>query len=436
MVHAFKSGSRATGWGGRFRGGCRAGLAVLAAVLATGAGGMLAGCSAGSRSFAPESTVASAFRHVVMHQSPEHFGPTDAGWLEPTAADWPVLPAGSGPMTHCYQSQPLEAGLRFDEALVSWNLGVPAGAAAVVEIRVAEAGEGAAWSPWMFVGDWSGNRPGAGGITTIVSPVVKFAGGKIDVDYLVAAKGKTFGQLQYRVLVFSAVATQDASPVSIARMTVCCMDTAAADAHWARQDALRLGTPRPGVPVGTDRAAAAAKAADPARVEVAVPLRSQKTERPEIAGRICSPTSVTMVLGAYGIERPVLEIAEAAFDARHDLYGNWPRNVQTAYSRGVPGYLTRLTSWREVEDLLNLGWPVIISIQTKPGELRGAPYKETDGHLIVIRGIDAAGNILVNDPAASEPEKAALTYYRDDLTAVWLKRTLGTAYVLQRPIRW
>ncbi len=431
MVHAFKSGSRAAGRSG----GWRAGLAVLAAVLATGAVGTLPGCSAGSRSFAPESTVASTFRHVVMHQSPEHFGHADDGWVAPTAADWPVLPAGSGPLTHCYQSQVLEAGLRFDEALVSWNLSVPSGAAAAVEIRVAEAGKGAAWSPWMFVGDWTGTRPGAGGMTTITSPVVKSAGGKIDVDYFVAAKGKTFGQLQYRVLVFSAATAADASPVSIARMTVCLMDTSAADAHWARQDALRVATPRQGVPVGTDRSAAPARAAEPARVELAVPLRSQKTERPEIAGRICSPTSVAMVLGAYGIDRPVLEIAEAAFDARHDLYGNWPRNVQTAYSRGVPGYLTRLTSWREVEDLLNLGWPVIISIQTKPGELRGAPYKETDGHLIVIRGIDAAGNILVNDPAASEPEKAALTYYRDDMTAVWLKRTLGTAYVLQRPIQ-
>ena len=90
-----------------------------------------------------------------------------------------------------------------------------------------------------------------------------------------------------------------------------------------------------------------------------------------------------------------------------------------------------MSNWRQVEGCLRMGWPVIASIQTKPGELRGAPYTQTDGHLIVIRGIDAAGNIMVNDPAAETPDKAIVVYNRDDLTRVWLQRTLGTAYVLQ-----
>jgi len=415
--------------------------------------GGLAACSAGSRSAAPADTLASEFREVVQHNAPQHFGANSteskgigsnaaAGrWQlasdEPTpeSSAWPQLPDGSGPLSHVYQGPVITSTVSFDELLISWNITTPPGTSAAIELRV-KAGPTGDWSPWLFVGDWPGQPPAP---PTIAKPTTSFAAGKIDVDYFVAAAGGRFNQSQYRVLVFSQVAPHLPAPVSISRITICAVDTSLADAHWVRQAALAKGTFIRGYPIPANdltsnaRTAAAPRSTDLPRYSIAVPTRSQRTEKPEIAGRICSPTSVSMVLAAYGQDQSVLDVANMAFDTRHDLYGNWPRNVQTAYSLGVPGYLTRVASWREVEDLLALGWPIVISIQTKPGELRGSPYKETDGHLIVIHGIDGDGNIMVNDPAVEDPSKAALTYFRDDLTTVWLKRTLGTAYVLQRP---
>ncbi len=413
----------------------------------------LAACSAGSRNSAPTDTIASEFREIVQHNAPQHFGQNSAEpntigsnaaagrWQLQTDASapespaWPQLPDGSGPLSHVYLGPVITATVSFDELLLSWNITTPPGTSAAIELRVM-AGPTGEWSPWLFMGDWPGQPPAP---PTIIKPTTSFAGAKIDVDYFVAASGGRFNKSQYRVLVFSQVAPQLPSPVSISRITSCAMDTALADAHWVRQAALAKTTFVRGYPIpindlaSTARTAAAPLSTKPPRYSIAVPTRSQRTQKPEIAGRICSPTSVSMVLAAYGQNQSVLDVANLAFDTRHDLYGNWPRNVQTAYSLGVPGYLTRVASWREVEDLLALNWPVVISIQTKPGELRGSPYKETDGHLIVIRGIDANGNIMVNDPAVEDPTKAALTYFRDDLTTVWLKRTLGTAYVLQRP---
>ena len=38
----------------------------------------------------------------------------------------------------------------------------------------------------------------------------------------------------------------------------------------------------------------------------------------------------------------------------------------------------------------------MISIGVKPGQLRGAPYERTNGHLLVLVGVDPAGDLEVN----------------------------------------
>ncbi|MGE3182339.1 MAG: N-acetylmuramoyl-L-alanine amidase-like domain-containing protein, partial [Phycisphaerae bacterium] len=56
------------------------------------------------------------------------------------------------------------------------------------------------------------------------------------------------------------------------------------------------------------------------RIKLDVPFFSQRTEKPEIAGRICSPTSVAMVMAYHGVTKPVAEVAAAAYDQAHDIY--------------------------------------------------------------------------------------------------------------------
>ena len=67
-----------------------------------------------------------------------------------------------------------------------------------------------------------------------------------------------------------------------------------------------------------------------------MPFRSQKVERKEIRGRICSPTSVSMVLAYRGVDRPTEEVAQTIFDESNRIFGNWPRAVAGA-AKGSAG---------------------------------------------------------------------------------------------------
>ena len=100
-----------------------------------------------------------------------------------------------------------------------------------------------------------------------------------------------------------------------------------------------------------------------------------------------------------------------------------------ALTCSVAGHVARFSRWCDVERSIANGQPLIISIKARPGELSGAPYPSTDGHWMVLVGFDAAGDVLVNDPAAATPEKGQKSYLRRELERVWLDRG-GTAYIL------
>ena len=327
----------------------------------------------------------------------------------------------------------------FSEALVSMNAEVPAGAGVRLELRVGRrvggapgrlASETIAWSPWLFVCDWGDAPPGGEKVVAFDRLAAAGVGageplaakGKIDVDCFVSEEA--FNAAQVRVIASRGdrePSGEGSGAVRVSRVALTLTD----------------GTrPVPGAEeVELSRWIAASGGDRSAWKEpfvIDVPFYSQRTEKPEIAGRICSPTSVTMVMGSRGVTLPVQRVADTAFDTSHDIYGNWPRNIQAAFSFGVPGYLTRFSRWSDVERTLRAGQPIIASIQVKKGELKGSPYPETGGHLIVLRGVDANGDIVVNDPAVEDAAKGTLTYRRRDLEVVWLRRTAGTSYVLLR----
>jgi hypothetical protein len=156
-------------------------------------------------------------------------------------------------------------------------------------------------------------------------------------------------------------------------------------------------------------------------------MRHQGREAPEIASRICSPTSVTMTLAYAGVSRPTAEVAAIVYDAEHDIYGNWNRAVQGAFLLGVPGYLLRVNDWPQASELLAEGTPLVISIAAKEGQLAGAPYASTAGHLLVLAGLDGAGGAIVFDPATPVGGETPRRYALADLETVWLRRG-GVAY--------
>ena len=310
-----------------------------------------------------------------------------------------------------FTSPVVDTPIAFNEALLSWNVDAPPNVSFAVELRVGRQADDA-WSPWLHVGEW-GPAPPADQRTR------KCAEGRINVDYFFTSDQR-FDRAQYRIRAAHNGRLVDCSSVPdaaarIAEVAICLSDTT---------------NERPATvePEGSARS----RLPD-AAVAIDVPYRSQRDNRKDIAGRTCSPTSLAMVLEYRGVDRPTNEVADRALDSVHNIYGNWPQSIQTAYSYGVPGHLDRFATLDEVRWLIDRDQPVIATITAREGELDGAPYQSTKGHLLVIVGFDREGNVIVNDPAAKDAKSGRRTYRREQFEHVWLRRKRGTAYILLPP---
>lgn len=167
--------------------------------------------------------------------------------------------------------------------------------------------------------------------------------------------------------------------------------------------------------------------------ELELPQRSQRVGDPASAGW-CSPTATSMVLAYWGKTIPVAVAAAATYDHTYGGTGNWAFNTAWAGALGFDAYVTRFASLREVERWIAAGVPVVISLAWSTGELVGAPIPSSDGHLIVIRGFDDAGDVIANDPAAHSDDEVRRVYHRDDLQRSWLASG-GVAYLIHPPGR-
>ena len=189
--------------------------------------------------------------------------------------------------------------------------------------------------------------------------------------------------------------------------------------------------------------------------DLPVPTLSQETHAghyPEYDGggeAWCSPTSTAMVLdywksvgypasgptsaqlaafpGAHA-DGQVDYAARYVYDWNYQGAGNWPNN--TAYAAtfpGMKGFVTRLRSLTEAERFIAAGIPLVASIN---GSLPGFLFKKTNGHLLVIRGLTATGDVITNDPAVFANADARKVYARGDFEDVWLGGSAGIVYVI------
>lgn len=300
----------------------------------------------------------------------------------------------------------IRRGTGFDQAIGSWNIDIEPGAAASIDLSV---NDGTGWSPRLRLG-----HVGNGALLDVpmrrLHPTDDSAG-LIDVDYFVARRAYTRAQLT--VTLVSASNAAPSPPGRVSRLAICL--SSVESRHRVNADEL----------VGSARRAA---------ISVDVPYRAQRSDDASLAGRLCSPASLSMVLAAFGVDLSVRQVADRVHDSDHDLYGNWPRNTQAAFECGVPGFVTRFTDWESVLVHLRRGEPVVASIRAPRGLIRNAPYRELDGgHLIVLRGLDGRGGVLVNDPAGESAGQGQRIYAITDLSKAWLDLGNGTAYVLLRP---
>ena len=152
----------------------------------------------------------------------------------------------------------------------------------------------------------------------------------------------------------------------------------------------------------------------------------------------CSPTSVSMALKFWRGDRAACEAQVKAtvagvFDWRYDGHGNWPFNTAYAHSQGYEAYVARFTSLAQAEPWIAAGVPVVMSYAWKPGELDGAPVPRSGGHLVLLVGFDAAGNPVINDPAAASDAEVRRTYRRNQVERLWLEHSGGAVYLMYPP---
>ncbi|WP_210650108.1 C39 family peptidase [Nocardioides sp. SYSU D00065] len=158
----------------------------------------------------------------------------------------------------------------------------------------------------------------------------------------------------------------------------------------------------------------------------------------------CSPTSTAMVLAYYGISPtptgiaaghadPVVDhTAKMVYDHGYDGTGNWAFN--TAYAATLVGgdsYVTRMRDLREAEDHIAAGVPLIVSIAFGRNQLAGAPISASNGHLLVVVGFEADGDVVVNDPAGATNGEVRRVYDRAQFERLWIAASGGTAYVIR-----
>ncbi|GAB3948327.1 hypothetical protein GCM10027614_45200 [Micromonospora vulcania] len=140
----------------------------------------------------------------------------------------------------------------------------------------------------------------------------------------------------------------------------------------------------------------------------------------EYWGRKPSPADTAWVDPTYP-DPTVNHAARMTYDYTYDGAGNWPFN--TAYAASFPGLegrVTRLHSLDEIERFIAAGIPVVTSQSFLASELDGAGYG-TSGHLFVVVGFTADGDVIVNDPASSSNDVVRNVYPREQFEQIWLR---------------
>jgi len=297
-----------------------------------------------------------------------------------------------------WTSAELAPGVAFDGLVPSWNVVTPAGTWVKLEAQARVGGE---WSGWFDFGVW--------------------ASGRTDVDRASAASSSNrFGEVWTDTLFLD-------QPADAARLRLTLYSTGSASPTVSRVAFAVADT-------GAD--ARRAPGGEAWGIALDVPDRSQMVF--EDGGEVwCSPTSTSMVMAYHAQEagreewdRPVPEVVDGVWDDAYDGGGNWPFNVAYAASLGLAGEVGWFDSLAALEPWIAAGVPVVLSAAWDAGDIDGAAISSTNGHLLVLRGFDADGDALVNDPAGRDDTHVSLTYRRDQLEDAWLGGSGGVVYLI------
>jgi Peptidase_C39 like family len=189
-------------------------------------------------------------------------------------------------------------------------------------------------------------------------------------------------------------------------------------------------------------------------IDLRVPSYSQEIhagEYPQFDGggeAWCSPTSTSMVVAYWGrgparsdyayvygdypnvVDPWVDYAARYTFDYHYNGAGNWPFNTAYAAHFGLEAEVTQLHSLAEAEQFIKAGIPLVASIAFQPNKLDGFLFRGTDGHLLVIGGFTAGGDVISYDPASASDAMVRHVYDRAQFEKAWMSASGGIVYVI------
>ncbi len=277
---------------------------------------------------------------------------------------------------------PVAEAAPFDWAVASWN---GRGDLIEVSLRVRVSG---AWSPWFSFGRWSSTGPRASVAGQAHEPF-----GRVDTDTLLLARPADAYQFRAQLRGAALQRLWLATAMKDERS-----DEPPHKAAWG--------------------------------VDLDVPLRSQMVY-PDGGNVWCSPTSLAMVMAYYGhVESIPDETVPGVYDSVYDGHGNWPFNTAYAATRGFRAYVDRFGGFADLERWIARSRPIIATVAYDRSWLPNAPIARTAGHILVVRGFTAEGDVIVNDPAAATDAEVRRVYRRDLFRRAWLDRS-GVVYVLE-----
>jgi hypothetical protein len=325
----------------------------------------------------------------------------------------------------------LPLSFAFDELVSSWNAKTPAGT--WIQSEVEPQLDDGHWGRWYVLGRW------ASGDSDFHRTSV---GGQGDPDGFVSidtffTKDHPAVSYQLRLTIFRRHGLTDAdAPVRVTRYSAVASNLTNQQQTFPSQ----FG--------GTVR-------------DLDVPPFSQEThhgEYPEFdnGGEAwCSPTSTSMVVRYWTRETgnqyaptasetswvdPAFADPEVDYAARYvyDYHyqgaGNWPFNTAYAAERGLVSDVTQLHNLREAEPFIADGIPLVASVAWNSNKLDGG-IKSTNGHLMVIGGFTATGDVIAYDPASPDNGAVRHVYDRRQFEKAWIPASGGIVYV-DRPAGW
>jgi hypothetical protein len=326
------------------------------------------------------------------------------------------LPKG-GVTSGTWTSPWYSTGFGFTELVASWNASTPAGS--WIEVRMRATTDRSALTKWYTMGRW------AYGDSDIQRTSV---GGQGDADGYVSID--TFFAKDHPMTAYQLSVTLFGSGATVTRLGAVASDPVNVN---------------PYVPSTTTMTRT---------IDLRVPPYSQEIhagQYPQFDGggeAWCSPTSTSMVLAYWGkgptradylyvlsdypgaLDPWVDYAARYTFDYHYNGAGNWPFNTAYAAHFGLESEVTQLHSLAEAEQFVKAGIPLVASIAFEPNKLDGFLFRGTDGHLLVIGGFTADGNVISYDPAAASDATVRRVYDRAQFEKAWMTATGGIVYVI------